>query len=347
MVMASSLVSRLIFRVAKSCRKQTLLSGFALVLGTFWAISPAQAAPIVIDSEIIPYFDRLQPDKMIFGKLEWVGGLVLTSPKQSDFGGISGFSWIGPQRFLAVTDQGNAISGELVTAQGQPVGIRDAALELLPGLRTKKAKWRRDAEGLDAKGAMAWVSFEGASRLVPYKLSGGRPKTALKDVKLPKALRKASRGNAGLEAVALAPDSSPLAGGLVLMSERAKGGNIQGWILRKGRTKRFVLPQSGKLRVTDAAFLANGDLLILERDFSLLRGLTIQLRRIASGDLRAGAITRFETLFKGDLRYELDNLEGLAVQSLADGSSLLTMVSDDNFNMLQRTVLLQFRLSAN
>jgi hypothetical protein len=37
-------------------------------------------------------------------------------------------------------------------------------------------------------------------------------------------------------------------------------------------------------------------------------------------------------------------MEGLSVHTGADSAIVLTMISDDNFNFLQRTVLLQFRL---
>jgi hypothetical protein len=40
--------------------------------------------------------------------------------------------------------------------------------------------------------------------------------------------------------------------------------------------------------------------------------------------------------------YEIDNMEGLTVTRNAAGETLLTMVSDDNFSMLQRTLLLRF-----
>jgi hypothetical protein len=37
-------------------------------------------------------------------------------------------------------------------------------------------------------------------------------------------------------------------------------------------------------------------------------------------------------------------MEGLDVHRDADGALVLTMISDDNFSLLQRTLLLQFRL---
>jgi hypothetical protein len=42
----------------------------------------------------------------------------------------------------------------------------------------------------------------------------------------------------------------------------------------------------------------------------------------------------------------LDNFEGLAVHRLGDGSLRLTLVSDDNFSPLQRTLIVQFEWPA-
>jgi len=50
------------------------------------------------------------------------------------------------------------------------------------------------------------------------------------------------------------------------------------------------------------------------------------------------------TIFDADLGYEIDNMEGLDVHRTNDGEIVLTMVSDDNFSLLQRTLLLQFTL---
>ena len=44
--------------------------------------------------------------------------------------------------------------------------------------------------------------------------------------------------------------------------------------------------------------------------------------------------------------YQIDNMEGLAVHRTDAGDIVLTLVSDDNFSPLQRTMLLQFTLVA-
>ena len=49
-------------------------------------------------------------------------------------------------------------------------------------------------------------------------------------------------------------------------------------------------------------------------------------------------------IFEADLGHEIDNMEGLDVHVDAAGDIVLTMISDDNFSMLQRTLLLQFTL---
>ena len=49
-------------------------------------------------------------------------------------------------------------------------------------------------------------------------------------------------------------------------------------------------------------------------------------------------------LIVADLAYQIDNMEGIAVQRNAAGETIVTLVSDDNFSVLQRNLLLQFAL---
>jgi hypothetical protein len=50
-------------------------------------------------------------------------------------------------------------------------------------------------------------------------------------------------------------------------------------------------------------------------------------------------------LIEADLGDEIDNMEGLNVHRTADGEIVLTLISDDNFSPVQRTLLLQFTLA--
>ena len=88
-----------------------------------------------------------------------------------------------------------------------------------------------------------------------------------------------------------------------------------------------------------------GDILVLERKFSWNIGLFIRIRRIALADVRPGALVDGQVLLEADLGYAIDNMEGLSVHRSAGGETVLTMISDDNFSPLQRTLLLQFTLA--
>jgi hypothetical protein len=90
--------------------------------------------------------------------------------------------------------------------------------------------------------------------------------------------------------------------------------------------------------------LPSGDLLILERKFSWLAGVGIRIRRIRLQSVAPGAVVDGPSIFDADLGQEVDNMEGIDAHVTDDGDTVLTMVSDDNFSLLQRTLLLQFTL---
>jgi hypothetical protein len=97
--------------------------------------------------------------------------------------------------------------------------------------------------------------------------------------------------------------------------------------------------------VSDAALLPGGDVLLLERKFSWTSGLAVRIRRIALGAIKPGAVVDGPILFEADLGFEIDNMEGLSVHRMSGGEIVLTLVSDDNFSAIQRTLLLQFTLA--
>jgi hypothetical protein len=99
----------------------------------------------------------------------------------------------------------------------------------------------------------------------------------------------------------------------------------------------------GDLDVTDCALTPKGDLLVLERSFSRLRGAGMRIRRVPLASIQPGAAVDGPALIEADMNYQIDNMEGLSVHR--DGSALvLTLISDDNFSIIQRTLLLQFTL---
>jgi hypothetical protein len=70
----------------------------------------------------------------------------------------------------------------------------------------------------------------------------------------------------------------------------------------------------------------------------------MRLRRIAGASVKAGARLDGPVIFEAGITSQIDNMEGLAVSRDASGRTILTLVSDDNHSVLQRTLILQFAL---
>jgi len=90
--------------------------------------------------------------------------------------------------------------------------------------------------------------------------------------------------------------------------------------------------------------LPSGELLVLERKFSLIEGVGIRIRSIPLATLAPGAVVDGPAIFEADLGDEIDNMEGIDSHVTPAGETVLTLISDDNFSMIERTLLLQFTL---
>ena len=49
-------------------------------------------------------------------------------------------------------------------------------------------------------------------------------------------------------------------------------------------------------------------------------------------------------LITADMGYQIDNMEGIGLHRTSHGETVLTLVSDDNFSIIQRNLLLQFAI---
>jgi hypothetical protein len=145
----------------------------------------------------------------------------------------------------------------------------------------------------------------------------------------------------------MAPSGTPFPGALVGVSERSldRRGNVMGFVrMPGGASFEFSVKRRDDYDITDGKFLPDGDLLLLERRFNVQDGVAMRLRRIPANGIVAGATVDGDILLEADMRYQIDNMEGLAVTVDPDGAARLTLVSDDNHSILQRNLLLEFRL---
>ena len=151
--------------------------------------------------------------------------------------------------------------------------------------------------------------------------------------------------NQGIEAVALIR-AGRLKGTVVVFSERLKdrNGNLRGWLIGGPSPGTIVIRRIGGFDITDAAGLPDGGLILLERRFRYSEGVKMRIRRIKAADLRPGKLIIGEVLLEATDRLNIDNMEAVAVHRGGKGEVVLTLMSDDNFNMLQRSLIMQFAL---
>ncbi len=152
--------------------------------------------------------------------------------------------------------------------------------------------------------------------------------------------------NKGPEGLVFVPKGLPLEGTLIVVSERGldASGNLIGFLIGGARPGQFAIRRTNEFDISDAALLPSGQLLVLERKFSMLSGVGIRIRTIPLRAIAPGAVVDGPSIFEADLGHEIDNMEALDVHRTDEGETVLTMVSDDNFSMLQRTLILQFTL---
>ena len=106
----------------------------------------------------------------------------------------------------------------------------------------------------------------------------------------------------------------------------------------------FSVKRTDDFDVSDCTILPPGELLLLERRFSPARGLAMRIRRIPLVDIKGGAVADGRSMIEADLGYQIDNMEGIAVHNAASGETIVTLISDDNFSVIQRNLLLQFAI---
>ena len=307
---------------------------------------PAPEA-IEIQAQPIPAFDHREPDRRRFGKLDFRGGLVLTS-KFKEFGGLSSLN-MAPDgaNFLAASDRGWWLRGRITYAGTRPTGITAAEMApmLGPDGRTLASRRWYDTEAMARDGNTIYVGIERVHRIVRFDfgkdglLARGRP------IEVPAAFRSFP-SNGSVEALAFVPRGVPLGGSLIAIAERGRdrNGDHLAFLIGGPRPGPFTIKRRNDYDVSDATALPNGDLIVLERKFGWTTGLYIRIRRIAIAEIAPGALVDGPVLLEADLGYQIDNMEGISVHR-SGGETVLTMISDDNFSVLQRTMLLQFSLA--
>jgi hypothetical protein len=316
-------------------------AGLALTL----LASPVAADPLILSAQSIE-LDSLHPEQRTVGPLEFLAGYELSSESEN-WGGLSG---------MVVSADGKLLTAVADTGRWYRIGMEHDSAGRLTGFMGAESGWLLDSQGQppkkkvygDAESITALpdgnflVAYENKHRLWLYKQPAGG--NALEQPAVvagaPAGIAKLPR-NGGIEALARLPS-----GEYLLLSESGvtDDGDRRGWIGRRGKWAELRLAPLGSFEPSDLALLPDGDLLLLERRVSLLEGFVNRLSLIDGAAVKPGAILEPRQIAILAAPLSVDNFEAVAARQAPDGSTLIYVLSDDNQRMLQRTLLLQFRL---
>lgn len=301
------------------------------------AAAPVRADAIDVRARVLQ-MDAADPERTRVGRLEWRGGLSLSS-SDPRFGGLSALRVAADgSRFTAISDEGWRVDGRMLyDAQGHLTGVEGVTLVPLLSRRGRPlpelGKHESDAESLvrDADGTLI-IGFEGDHRIVRYPAGGAAPSL----VAPPPGLQQAPV-NGGLETLLRLDDGQLLA----ITEELRADGGVRGWIASKGAWRPFVWRTSEGFKPTDATQLPSGELVVLERRFPPVGA---RLRVLPEAAIKAGALLDGIEIARLEGSLQIDNMEGIDAHPGPSGETLIWLISDDNYSLLQRTLLLMFRL---
>ncbi len=313
-----------------------------LILAALVAVGAAAAEPLALDTARV-FLNPEDPTHSRVGRLHFLGGLELSSP-EPNFGGLSGLTLTADgDRMIAVTDRGHWFTARLVERHdGRLVGLAEAALRPMVNNRGARLvrRWR-DAEAVELGPAGSiFVSFETIHRIWRYDGNGAVAPARPVAIESPRALRRLP-GNGGIEALTVLAD-----GRLLVLSEdgRDRNGDHRGWLLQPDGPAPVKLRSSGAFNPTGLARLPSGDLVVLERRFTLLGGLAARITLLPRRAVVPDGLMVGEPIAELESPLNIDNFEGIAATAAPDGGTWIYLISDDNFRAIQRTLLFKFRL---
>lgn len=271
------------------------------------------------------------------GMLRFVRGWRLVSPNTA-FGGFSALAILGPDRFQLASDNGYWVRLTL----GPAGKVSDARIAMLPlGAGKSQRKSQRDVESMifDPASGKSWVALEGVNQVWRLDSALARIESC---ARLPRPSWPVSSGP---EAMIRLAD-----GRTVIFSENADADPrgreallFAGDPAEPGtKAVRFFYDSEGKGLVSDAAPLPDGRILLVHRRLGLDPVFTTILGVVDPAAIRPGRALTSQAIGRVPAALA-DNYEGAAVER-RDGRTFLWLVSDNNFNNWQRSLLVEFEL---
>ncbi|MBN8552997.1 MAG: esterase-like activity of phytase family protein [Caulobacterales bacterium] len=268
------------------------------------------------------------------GRLIYAGGVQITS----DFNRLHGLSDIkfdSAESFYSISDEGLLVRGRVqLDAGGRLIGVQGVQVRPLtdPDGRPLIPKYLADAEGLALlPDGELLVSFERLHRVWRYDHDGRwRGERAIPDF--------AFTENEGMEGISPSTHADRF-------WASGENGGVWSCLIRQCVVlvpPPAAAPSDDDLRMTSLATLGDG-IYGLRRAYHADRNTnTIEITELALIDGEAGPDLSWRPLARFTAPATVDNFEGLAAVRRPDGGVRLYILSDDNFNPGQRTLLLAF-----
>jgi hypothetical protein len=315
----------------------TFFLGQSLGGSTPGAPSPVESQRLTIASTPV-LLDASNPSRRRVGALTFLGGWHLTSNARV-FGGISALD-VDNNRMTAVSDIGAIIRFRL----GQFGAVGDADLKSVPkGCGPVVRKSDNDTESLahDAARQTWWIGmewrniicrtnadFSKGAYVTPPSIARWRKK------KGPETLLRLADGRF-LTIAEKARDDDPVRPAVLFDRDPNDPAAIA--------TKLGYRPPDG-FDPTDAAQLPDGRILVLNRRFALNSLFTAVLVILDPSAMNANDTMSGRMIARFEPPVISDNFEGLSVTT-ENGRPVIWIVSDDNYERWQRTLLLKFQLN--
>lgn len=333
-----------VFRAAMAARRnQAWRIVLLLALVGLWPL-PARAVPPpppVIRQVLL---DPADSTRQTVGALGFRGGVHIDWVA-ARFGGFSGLAISADGRELvAVSDKGGWLGARPLYRDGRLIGLADVRLGGLQGPGGESLRGKSgDAEGLAADGAGGYVvAFERSHNLLHFPAARPPFSVVPTPVAEPDGMRDLKK-NRGIEALARLCTGDYL----VVAESAGKGaaGSDNAWLGDRGVWREFAYARAAGFRAKDAVTLPDCSVLILESGRDIDKQPVLRMRRLPAAALTPGAApTEPDEIAELAAPLTAERFEGLAARRMDDGSTAIYLISDDNFDHEQRTLLLMFVL---
>ncbi len=321
--------------IVKSARLLLILMLAALAVGGVRTIYRSNSQNIALKPLTL---DPAHPGVRRLGELIFLQAWELGSDNR-DLGGISALAALPGGRFIGISDAGTLIGFGLTSDDRTDRPF----IAPLPGAQGPDKSFKdRDSESVayDADSGEFWVSYENRHAIRRFSRSFAR----VSGIVRPPEMREWSE-NKGAETLIRLQDGRFLAIGETLENGDHPALLFSGDPVEPGTaiTHFRYRPPVG-FRVTDGSALPDGRLLILQREIAFPKGFAAKLALVEPSRFIGGAVVSGRVIATLAAPLLVDNMEGIALTREGD-DDIIWLISDNNFNIWQRTLLMKFKLS--